>query len=135
VEPIFVPAPPKSAFNKNRPVSDLLAGQLKHFQHVEHKHGIAIDQATSSDLHTEAGAARYISKMTQAIRTQAQSKPSGIAIVPSVIKRGKAASKSNRKQVGPGGLSLAAASQPSSSSVKTKTGEKKKKKSEQRKKS
>jgi hypothetical protein len=128
VEPILVPAPPKSAFNKNRPVSDLLAGQLKHFQHVEHKHGIAIDRASSADLHTEAGAASYILKMTQAIRSQSRSKSSGTAIVSSVT-------KSNRKRVRTGGLSLAAASQPSFSPVSTKMGKKKKKKSEQRKKS
>jgi hypothetical protein len=138
VEPILVPAPPKSAFNKNRPVSDLLAGQLKHFQHVEHKHGIAIDRASSSDLHTEAGAASYILKMTQAIRSQARSKSSKIAIVPSGAKRSKPVSRSDRKQTRTDGLSLAAASQPSSSPAPSKTtmmGKKKKKKSEQRKKS
>ena len=138
MEPILVPAPPKSAFNKNRPVSDLLSGQLKHFQHVEHKHGIAIDRASSADLHTEAGAASYILRMTQAIRSQSRSKSSRTAIVPSVKKGSKPVSKVDRKRVGTGGLSLAAVSQPSSSPVSSKTtkmGKKKKKKSEQRKKS
>ena len=82
MEPIFVPAPPKSSFNKNRAPSDLLVGQLRHFQHVEHKAGIAIDAATARDIHSEAGAARYILAVTRAIQQQS-AKPVGIAIVPS----------------------------------------------------
>lgn len=80
MEPIFVPAPAKSAFNKNRRVSDLLISQLKHFQHVEKKNGIEIHPALAADIHTEAGAARYIAQITRAIRAQA--KPAGIAAVP-----------------------------------------------------
>jgi hypothetical protein len=79
LDPIVVPAPPKSAFNKNRRVSDLLLGQLNHFQHVEKKNGITIAPAIARDIHTEAGAARYITQMTRAIRGSA--KP-GIAIMP-----------------------------------------------------
>jgi hypothetical protein len=82
MEPIFVPAPAKSAFNKNRRVSDLLISQLKHFQHVEKKNGIEIHPALAADIHTEAGAARYIAQITRAIRAQA--KPAGIAAVPAV---------------------------------------------------
>jgi hypothetical protein len=97
MEPIFVPAPPKSAFNKNRRVSDLLLHQLKHFQHVERKNGIQIDPALSRDIYTEAGAARYITQITRAIRAQSQAqglahqgqaqaqsdaRPAGIAVVP-----------------------------------------------------
>ncbi|HEY0795671.1 MAG TPA: hypothetical protein VGD64_07800 [Acidisarcina sp.] len=81
MQPIFVPAPPKSSFNKNRAPSDLLIGQLRHFQHVEHKSDIAIDAATALDIHTEAGAARYILALTRAIRQQS-AKPVGIAVVP-----------------------------------------------------
>jgi hypothetical protein len=80
MEPIFVPAPAKSAFNKNRRVSDLLISQLKHFQHVEKKNGIEIHPALAADIDTEAGAARYIAQITRAIRAQA--KPAGIAAVP-----------------------------------------------------
>ena len=80
MEPIFVPAPAKSAFNKNRRVSDLLISQLKHFQHVEKKNGIEIHPALAADIHTEAGAARYIAQITRAIRALA--KPAGIAAVP-----------------------------------------------------
>jgi hypothetical protein len=84
MDPIFVPAPPKSAFNKNRRVSDLLVGQLKHFQHVELKNGIQIEPALARDIYTEGGAARYITQITRAIRAQskAQSTSSGIAAVP-----------------------------------------------------
>lgn len=80
MEPIVVPAPPKSSFNKNRRVSDLLLSQLKHFQHVAHKQGMQIDPALEGDLATEAGAARYIARVTREMRAQA--KPSGIALVP-----------------------------------------------------
>ncbi len=83
MEPIPVPAPPKTAFNKDRPVSDLLRAQLLHFQHVEQKRGIQLDPALKRDLLTEAGAARYIASMTHAIRSQSQAKPEGIALVPS----------------------------------------------------
>jgi hypothetical protein len=81
VEPIPVPAPPKSSFNKNRRVSDLLLSQLKHFQHVAHKQGMQIDPALEHDLATEAGAARYIARVTQEMLAQA--KPSGLTLVPS----------------------------------------------------
>jgi hypothetical protein len=81
MEPILVPAPPKSAFNKNRAPSDLLVSQVRHFQHVEHKSGIAIDAAMARDVQTEAGAARYILEVTRAIRRQS-AKPTGIAMVP-----------------------------------------------------
>jgi hypothetical protein len=115
VEPISVPAPPKSSFNKNRRVSDLLLAQLKHFQHVEHKQGITIDPALARDIQTEAGAARYITQITRAIRSQ--SKPSGIAVVPSTTPATKPASKT-------GGLAIAAAA--ASPSLPAKTSGKKK---------
>jgi hypothetical protein len=79
VEPIVVPAPPKTAFNKNRRVSDLLLAQLKHFQHVAQKQGLHVDPALVRDIATEAGAARYIATVTKQIRAQAR--PSGIALV------------------------------------------------------
>lgn len=80
MEPIVVPAPPKSSFNKNRRVSDLLVAQVKHFQHVAHKQGMQIDPALQSDMATEAGVARYIARVTREMRAQA--KPSGLALVP-----------------------------------------------------
>jgi hypothetical protein len=80
MEPIVVPAPPKSSFNKNRRVSDLLLAQVKHFQHVAHKQGMQIDAALQSDMATEAGVARYIARVTREIHAQA--KPLGPALVP-----------------------------------------------------
>jgi hypothetical protein len=106
VEPIPVPAPPKTAFNKNRPVSDLLAAQIKHFQHVEQKRGITLDSALGRDIHTEGGAARYIASITSAIRSQSEAKPAGIALAPSV---GKPPSKVASVPEAGGGLAIAAA--------------------------
>jgi hypothetical protein len=127
VEPIPVPAPPKSSFNKNRPVSDLLLGQLKHFQHVEHKQGIEIDPALARDIHTEAGAARYITQITRAIRTQSAAKPSGIAVVPGATPAAKPASKASPTPAAAGGLALAAAAAtPSTTAAKKKSGKRKK---------
>ena len=80
MEPIVVPAPPKSSFNKNRRVSDLLLAQVKHFQHVAHKQGMQIDPALESDLASEASVARYIARVTREMRAQAR--PSGLALVP-----------------------------------------------------
>jgi len=100
MNPIPVPAPPKSAYNPNRRVSDLLAAQLKHFQHVELKNGIKIDPALKRDVGTEAGAARYITEMTRAIRAQSAASPAGIAVVPAQVGKAKKAKS---------GLALAAA--------------------------
>jgi len=69
VDPIAVPAPPRSAYNPNRRVSDLLYSQLKHFQHVELKRGdLGIDPEIARNIHTEAGAAQYIAAITRALR-------------------------------------------------------------------
>jgi hypothetical protein len=73
VDPIVVPAPPKSAFNKNRRVSDLIQSQLKHFQHVAHKKGMQLDPALARDIATEAGAARYIAAVMRQLRAQPKS--------------------------------------------------------------
>ena len=83
MDPIHVPAPPRSAYNPNRRVSDLILSQLKHFQHVEQKHGkLAIDSALARDIYTEAGAARYIAAMTRALRGQTSAKPAKLAELP-----------------------------------------------------
>ena len=37
MEPILVPGPPKEAFRKLRPVSDLIRSQVNHFKHLEAK--------------------------------------------------------------------------------------------------
>jgi hypothetical protein len=79
VDRIQVPAPPRSAYNPNRRVSDLILGQLKHFQHVEQKHGkLGIDPALARDIYTESGAARYITAITRALRRSGAVQPSAI---------------------------------------------------------
>ena len=63
---IRVPAPPKQSFQKNRPISDLLASQIKHFQHIETK--LDLTMPTSSHrIATENDAAQYIAQMTHAL--------------------------------------------------------------------
>ncbi len=81
---INVPAPPKSAFNKNRPVSDLLQHQLKHFRHIEATLPNELHSNMSArDLHTENGAAKYIAHVTEALRSLHQvSKPAAPAPIP-----------------------------------------------------
>lgn len=71
MEPIQVPKPSPTAFNKNRPISDLIRKQIDHFQHIQKKHKIEIDPAAGQDLNTEGGAAKYIAAMTRVLRTQA----------------------------------------------------------------
>lgn len=65
MEPILVPGPPKEAFNKHRPISDLVRNQVEHFKHVEQKLPEEV-RATlpQHDIVTENEAARYISAMT-----------------------------------------------------------------------
>jgi hypothetical protein len=88
MDPIPVPAPPRSAYNPNRRVSDLLYSQLQHFQHIEKKRGdLGIDPAISSNIHTEGGAALYIAAITRALRGTASTAskaaaPSRLAVLP-----------------------------------------------------
>lgn len=70
---IHVPAPPATAFHKERPISDLLRGQLRHFEHIESRLPAALRSTIPPrDRLTEDGAARYIAHLTQALQTQAQ---------------------------------------------------------------
>jgi hypothetical protein len=79
MEPIQVPKPSPTAFNKSRPISDLIRNQIDHFQHIQKKHKIEIAPAAGLDLNTEGGAAKYITAMTRALRTKALGR---IAAVP-----------------------------------------------------
>jgi hypothetical protein len=90
VDPILVPAPPRSAYNQNRRVSDLLFSQLKHFQHVAQKNGaLGISADLARDIYTEGGAARYIAAVTSALRGTVSPQPADVAAVsaPSPAKR------------------------------------------------
>ena len=60
---IRVPAPPKQSFQKNRPISDLLASQIKHFKHIETKLDLAMPTSPHR-IATENDAAQYIAEMT-----------------------------------------------------------------------
>ena len=65
MEPILVPGPPKEAFNKHRPISDLVKKQVEHFKHIEKT--LSPDLRATLPQHqivTEDEAARYISAMT-----------------------------------------------------------------------
>jgi hypothetical protein len=82
VDPILVPAPPRSAYNQNRRVSDLLFSQLKHFQHVAQKHGaLGIPADLERDMYSEGGAARYIAAVTGALRGTVSPQPDDVAAV------------------------------------------------------
>lgn len=82
MDPILVPAPPRSAYNPNRRVSDLLLSQLKHFQHVALKRGASgIAPDIARDIYTEAGAARYIAAVSRALRGTVASQPAELAAV------------------------------------------------------
>ena len=69
MDPIIVPAPPRSSYNPDRPVSDLIASQIKFFQHLELKRGdLGIDPKIAGNIHTEGGTAQYIAAATHALR-------------------------------------------------------------------
>lgn len=69
---IRVPGPPPEAFRKNRPISDLIKSQIRHFQHLEHKLHLTLPTKFSPhDLTTEAVASQYIAEMTAALRNRA----------------------------------------------------------------
>ena len=81
MEIIRVPAPPKEAFNKHRPISDLIKAQVKHFKHLEHNlsWGERL-QIPQHRITTEGEAAAYIAAMTRFLRerpgrTTAAAKP------------------------------------------------------------
>lgn len=116
MDPIVVPAPPRSSYNPDRPVSDLIASQIKFFQHIERKRGdLAIDPKTAGNVQTEAGAAQYIAAVTRSLRarTPVAAAPPNLAIV----SKKKPARKSAREV----NLSLAAAAAPPTKSSASKT--------------
>ena len=122
MDPILVPAPPRSAYNPNRRVSDLLYSQLQHFQHIEKKRGdLGIDPAISSNIHTEGGAALYIAAVTRALRGTAAAAPAKLAVLPTP--------KPAKKPVASLPLAIAAvaenSSPPRKKSVPQKAGKKK----------
>ena len=76
MEPIVVPVPPREAFNKNRPISDLIRNQVEHFKHVEQKLPDDVRQKLPSHaITTEDEAARYIHAMTAYLLSRPRPKP------------------------------------------------------------
>ncbi len=76
MEPILVPGPPKEAFRKLRPVSDLIRSQVNHFKHLEAK--LPAEVRTTLPQHvivTEDDAARYIVAMTRFLRSRIAEAP------------------------------------------------------------
>jgi hypothetical protein len=84
---IRVPGPPAESFRKNRPISDLIKSQIKHFQHLEHKLHLDLPTRFSpQDLTTEAAASKYIAEMTVALHNRtpdARQAPAPIRVLPS----------------------------------------------------
>ena len=116
MDPIVVPAPPRSSYNPSRPVSDLIASQIKFFQHIELKRGdLGIDPKVADNIHTEARAAQYIAAVTHALR----SKTPAAAAAPKlkIVSR----TKSAKKPLSAKPLSIAAAASEALSSAPKKT--------------
>ncbi len=86
MEPILVPGPPKEAFRKLRPVSDLIRWQVNHFKHLEAK--LPAEVRTTLPQHvivTEDDAARYIVAMTRFLRSRIAEAPAP-SVVPTPIR-------------------------------------------------
>ena len=114
---IRVPGPPPHAFRKQRPISDLIKAQLKHFQHLEHKLHLTLPTKFSPhELTTEAAAAQYIAEVTAALCSQAsaaQEAPAPIRALPPPEREAKPTRRSPRKSTHkPHGLSIAASETP-----------------------
>lgn len=96
---IKVPQPPKSAFNKQRPVSSLLRSHLEHLQRAEFR--LPADMQTNiyiNAIRTEGEAADYIGKVTARLHAAHEGKgvpqPKRISKVGSIA---AAAAKSKKK--------------------------------------
>jgi hypothetical protein len=117
MEPIRVPAPSPSSFNKHRPPSDLLLSQLKYFQHLDEKHDLGVDPSFAKDIETEAGAARYITQMTRAIRAKALAAEKVAGTRPALKLVAKPAAAASRET----GIALAAAAETPTPKGKSKS--------------
>lgn len=110
---IHVPAPPREAFHKFRPMSDLIKAQINHFKHLEEKLSPAErQQIPQGRITTENDAAIYIAAMTRLLRSAVPSpaKPKTLNIA---ARKPAAASTSK-------GLAIAAsASRPPKTGKKT----------------
>ena len=88
MEAIHVPATPARAFNKNRPISDLIRAQINHLKHLEEKLSAdARQQIPQHAIVSEADAAEYIAAMTQLLRSQASPSATAAPVAPPVPKK------------------------------------------------
>jgi hypothetical protein len=87
MEPIVVPAPPREAFNKHRPISDLVRKQVEHFKHIEQKFPQDVrEKLPSHGITSENEAARYIQAVTAYLLSRPRPKQAttrAVAIKPS----------------------------------------------------
>jgi hypothetical protein len=96
---IKVPEPPKSAFNKNRPVSALLKNQILHLHEAELRFP-ARDQTNIyiNHIKTEGQAAQYIRQVTAKLHPAGiKQKRSAIAAMGENKPARKSSPKKNRK--------------------------------------
>jgi hypothetical protein len=126
MDPIRVPAPPKQSFQKDRPISDLLASQIQHFKHLETKLDLTMPTARHR-IATESDAAQYIAEMTNALlnRTSQRSTAPGPIPVPASAPKPKLVRKRTRTQPAQG-IPIAAAAAPTPISAKSPSKPKKK---------
>lgn len=115
MELIHVPPPPGAAFNKSRPMSDLIKAQVRHFKHLEEK--LSPEERQSIPQHrviSENDAAQYIAAMTRLLR-------SGVTEAASARKPLRMKAKAPAKKASSQGLSLAASASTSGKAAKSKT--------------
>jgi hypothetical protein len=94
---IKVPQPPKSAFNKNRPVSALLKNQILHLHEVERKFPPARhSNIYINSIKTEGEAADYIRKVTAQLHPEG-AKRVGFDIAAAGEARAKSKTKTRSK--------------------------------------
>jgi hypothetical protein len=120
---IRVAAPPKTAFNQNRPISDLIKSQVEHLKHLEER--LPAEQRSTipaGAIITEADAARYIAAMTAVLKGEtAVAQTPATPKVRSIRTPVKKATKKSAKKTAGAGNKLAIAASASSGKKKTAT--------------
>jgi len=82
MESIRVPKPPKSALNKDRPISSLLKTQIRHLQEAEFRlPARAQTNIYINAIKTEGEAADYIRRVTANLHAEHGTQPAGAAPV------------------------------------------------------
>ncbi|PWT84968.1 MAG: hypothetical protein C5B57_03860 [Blastocatellia bacterium] len=89
---IRVPKTPKSAFNKNRPVSELLRRQVEHLEYLQSATAAAprlqsVPRLRSKGTMTEGQAAAYIEAMTRRLHPEAAQPVPATESAPSPVTR------------------------------------------------